>query len=170
MLTARIKDATAMAAEVEVRWADEAPPSRFSNVWLRDHCHSELSLHPETLQRQVDTFAIPADLGVDSVAVEEDGARLHIRWARGAGVSEFPAGFLRQIAESSGTLPKPERRLWDRAALGNSLPSTPYADIMDSDEGLFSWLHQILVYGFAIATDGSTSYSTAIASAALCAA
>lgn len=153
MLTARIKDATAMAAEIEVRWADDAPPSRFSNVWLRDHCHSQLSLHPETMQRQVDTFAIPADLGVESVAVEEDGARLHIRWARGAGASDFPAGFLRQIAETSGKLPKPERRLWDRAALGNSLPSTPYADIMASDEGLFSWLQQILVYGFAIATD-----------------
>ena len=165
MQMARIKDATVIDAEVEVRWADDAPPARFSNFWLRDHCHSEQSLHPETLQRQVDTFSIQADLAVDAVSVADGGARLNIVWASGAGSSEFPAAFLRHIADTSGAAPKPERRLWDRAALGNSLPSTPYAEIMESEEGLLRWLQQIMVYGFSIATE---TPATPEATQALC--
>ena len=165
MQMARIKDAAVVDAEVEVRWADDAPPARFSNFWLRDHCHSEQSLHPETLQRQVDTFSIQSDLAVDAVSVADGGARLNIVWASGAGSSEFPAAFLRHIADTSGAAPKPERRLWDRAALGNSLPSTPYAEIMESEEGLLRWLQQIMVYGFSIATE---TPATPEATQALC--
>jgi hypothetical protein len=55
LATARLID-----GEVEVTWSGRWPGARFAPFWLRDHCHAKESLHPETLQRQVDTFSIPA--------------------------------------------------------------------------------------------------------------
>jgi len=67
---------------------------RFSLLWLKDHCPSPQCLHPDTRQRQIDTFSIPEDIKAHAVAIEENGRVLKIEWAGDAHVSRFDAAFL----------------------------------------------------------------------------
>src|SRR6202044_4124910 len=66
--------------EVELSWAGQRSTRRFSSFWLRDHCHAKHSLHPDTLQRQVDTFAIPVDIAPERLEIAPDGGELRIVW------------------------------------------------------------------------------------------
>src|ERR1700728_94476 len=98
--------------ELEVSWRGDVGPGRFSPFWLRDHCHSKESLHPDTLQRQVDTFAIPADIVPAAVEIRDGGRSLHIVWKHDGSTSFLPAAFLWNIAQSNGRETAPRRRLW----------------------------------------------------------
>jgi trimethyllysine dioxygenase len=137
--------------EVEVSWVDKFPPNRFSPVWLRDHCHSKESLHPETLQRQVDTFAIPVDISPAKLEIIEGGGALRIVWKHDGSSSLLPAAFLWNIAQGEGRDTAPQRRLWDRAVMGEDFPSMTHAEIMSGDAGLLRWLSMVEEYGFALA-------------------
>jgi trimethyllysine dioxygenase len=151
MAKAQISDAKVIEGEVEVVWSDGAARSRFPFLWLKDHCHSAAGLHPETKQRQVDTFAIPSDIAPDRLAVEEGGTLLRIHWRNGDGASELPAGFLKEIATTLGRERAPDYRLWDRAHFGNDLPSVPYDDVADDARGgLRRWLETIERFGFGL--------------------
>jgi trimethyllysine dioxygenase len=138
--------------ELEVCWGDESPSSRFSPLWLRDHCHSKESLNPETQQRQVDTFAIPADLAPAGVEICDGGRELRIVWRQDGGASVLPAAFLWNIVQDGGRERAPPRRLWDRAAMGEDFPSVSHAEIMSGNEGLLRWLSMVEEYGFALAS------------------
>jgi trimethyllysine dioxygenase len=138
--------------EVEVSWEDKASTARFSPFWLRDHCHSKESLHPDTLQRQVDTFGIPADIAPAKLEISGAGEALRIVWKHDGSTSVLPAEFLWEIAESSGRASAPRRRLWDRESLGNRFPTMSHAEITSSDEGLLRWLSLVDEYGFALAS------------------
>jgi len=138
--------------EVEVTWVNEFTPGRFSAMWLRDHCHSKESLHPETLQRQVDTFAIPADIAPAKLEISDGGRTLRIVWKHDGSSSVLPAAFLWSIAQDNGRDRAAQRRLWDRAAIGDNFPTVSHAEIMSSDEGLLRWLSMVEKYGFALAS------------------
>ena len=138
--------------EVEVTWVNEFTPGRFSAMWLRDHCHSKESLHPETLQRQVDTFAIPADITPAKLEISDGGRTLRIVWKHDGSSSVLPAAFLWNIAQDNGRDRSAQRRLWDRAAIGDDFPTVSHAEIMSGDEGLLRWLSMVEKYGFALAS------------------
>jgi trimethyllysine dioxygenase len=151
---ARVLLSTAIVVEdeLQVSWQGSASQDRFSFVWLRDHCHSKESLHPDTLQRQVDTFAIPADITPDKVEISDGGRSLHIVWKHDGATSILPARFLWAIARNDGRETAPRRRLWDRAAMGDDFPTMSHAEIMSSDDGLLRWLTRVEEYGFALAS------------------
>ena len=138
--------------ELEVAWQGKVARERFSYAWLRDHCHSKESLHPETLQRQVDTFKIPVDIAPAKLEIADGGRSLHIVWKHEGTVSILPAVFLWDIVQNNGRETSPRRRLWDRAVIGENFPSMNHADIMSSDEGLLRWLSLVEEYGFALAS------------------
>ena len=137
--------------ELEVSWRGDAAPGRFSPFWLRDHCHSKESLHPDTLQRQVDTFTIPVDISPAKLEIADGGRTLRIEWQHG-GASVLPAAFLWNITQNDGREVAPRRRLWDRAAIGDAFPTMSHAQIMSGNEGLLRWLSLVEEYGFALAT------------------
>jgi trimethyllysine dioxygenase len=139
--------------EVELSWQGRASTGRFSPFWLRDHCHSRESLHPDTLQRQVDTFAIPADIAPEKLELGEGGATLRIVWKHDGSTSVLPATFLWDITQHSGRPSAPRRRLWDRESLGGNFPTVSHAQIMSGDEGLLRWLALVEEYGFALASE-----------------
>ena len=137
--------------ELEVSWRGDTAPGRFSPFWLRDHCHSKESLHPDTLQRQVDTFTIPVDISPAKLEIADGGRTLRIEWQHG-GASVLPAAFLWNITQNDGREVAPRRRLWDRAAIGDAFPTMSHAQIMGGNEGLLRWLSLVEEYGFALAT------------------
>jgi trimethyllysine dioxygenase len=138
--------------DVEVSWVDKVAPGRFSPFWLRDHCHSKESLHPDTLQRQVDTFAIPAGIAPDRLEINDGGRVLHIVWKHDGSRSVLPAAFLWRIAEGNGRESAPRRRLWDRAVMAEDFPTMSHEEIMSGNEGLLRWLSMTELHGFALAS------------------
>ncbi len=137
--------------EVEVSWRDTVSRDRFAPFWLRDHCHAKHSLHPDTLQRQVDTFSIPEEIVPAAVEIADGGRTLRLVWQHDGSTSILPAAFLWSIARSNGRSSAPPRRLWDRAAMGENFPTVAYADIMSGNAGLLRWLSLVEEYGFALA-------------------
>jgi trimethyllysine dioxygenase len=148
----RLSVAKVVGNEVEVSWHGGGPAGRFAPFWLRDHCHSKESLNTDTLQRQVDTFAIPVDIEPEELQIADEGATLRIRWKHDGGISLLPAHFLWEIAQHEGRPPAPRRHLWDRGSM-QSLPTVSHAEITGSDGGLARWLTLVEEYGFALASD-----------------
>ncbi len=138
--------------EVEVSWENKVSPGRFSPLWLRDHCHSKDSLHPDTLQRQVDTFSIPEDIVPARLEISEGGRSLRIGWRHDGSTSVLPAEFLWSIAQSNGRESAPRRRLWDRASMGENFPTMSHAEILSGEAGVLRWLSLVEEYGFALAS------------------
>jgi trimethyllysine dioxygenase len=148
---ALLRQAVLVDGEVEVSWG-AGLTARFSPFWLRDHCHTKESLHPDTLQRQVDTFAIPADIMPARLELADGGKTLRVVWSHDGSESVLPSAFLRGIAETSGRITAPPRRLWDRAGLGQDFPTMEHAQIVAGDAGLLHWLEMVEEYGFALAS------------------
>jgi trimethyllysine dioxygenase len=149
---ALLQQAALVDGEVEVSWQAGGRSARFSPFWLRDHCHTKESLHPETLQRQVNTFAIPADIAPSRLEMGDGGRSLRVVWSHDGSVSVLPSEFLWSIAETSGRIDAPQRRLWDRASMANDFPSLEHGEIMAGDAGLRRWLSMVEENGFALAT------------------
>ena len=63
-----IRSLEATEEGLRVVWDAEAPDSRFLWFWLRDHGHEPATLHPVTLQRQLDAAAIAKDIRGTSVS------------------------------------------------------------------------------------------------------
>jgi len=147
-----LRGARLVDGDVEVSWVGQVSARRFSPFWLRDHCHSKHSLNPDTLQRQVDTFAIPADIVPERLEIGPDGRELRIVWKHEATQSVLPAAFLWRIAQSEGRDRGPPRSLWDRASMGEGFPSLRYEEIVSGDAGLLRWLSLVEKHGFALAS------------------
>jgi trimethyllysine dioxygenase len=143
--------------QVEVSWKHKISPAHFSPFWLRDHCHAKHSLNADTLQRQVDTFAIPRDIAPSKLEIRDGGRTLSIVWAHDQSVSVWPARFLWDLAQEDGRERSPRRRLWDRDAMGKNFPSVSHEEIMGSDAGLLRWLEMVEEYGFALTTGAVAS-------------
>jgi trimethyllysine dioxygenase len=153
--------------EVELSWAGQRSTRRFSSFWLRDHCHAKHSLHPDTLQRQVDTFAIPPDIAPERIEIGPEGRELRIVWRHDGSQSVLPAAFLWEIAQGEGRdraagdpaagRPAGSRSLWDRASISKSFPTKgfptlSYEEIVSGDDGLLRWMSLVERYGFALAS------------------
>ncbi len=148
-----LRSARLVDGEVEVCWQGHPRGARFAAFWLRDHCHGAHSLNPATLQRQVDTFAIPPDIAPSIVEIVDQGRTLRIVWAHDGSTSILPGSFLWDVERLEGRDEAPARRLWDRASLGGRLPALAHAEIMADDAGLLRWLSLVEEDGFALATD-----------------
>jgi trimethyllysine dioxygenase len=151
--SAFIKNIVPTQDGLEVRFSDDDTPLMFSWFWLRDHGVDEASLDPDTLQRRVDTFSIPADLAPLDVRISAGFEQIEIDWR------DFPSTTLtdtvfasatrRTLASREMASSKP-KILWDKDAPLSATPSISYDAIMADDNGLLDWLEQINVYGFSV--------------------
>jgi len=133
---------------LELGWRGGDGPEMLSLLWLRDHCPCRACLHPETRQRQVDTFALPADLAPTRVEVAENGRQLVIEWHDGH-VSRIATADLQTTST-----PAPARVLWDRTRIETETPQVAYQAVMAADDsGLREWLEKIERYGFCFVED-----------------
>jgi trimethyllysine dioxygenase len=139
--------AVTRGSSLELGWSGGAGPSAVPLLWLRDHCPCATCLHPETRQRQVDTFAIPGALAAKRVELTENGRQLVVEWTGDGHVSRFAAAELATVAQP--TLPEPTRVLWDQARLAAETPQVAFEAVMAGDDrGLREWLEKIERYGF----------------------
>ena len=64
---------------LEIFWSD-GNVSCFPWFWLRDHSESFVDLHPDTKQRQIDSFSTPLDNTVSKVWLDENAQNLYVKW------------------------------------------------------------------------------------------
>lgn len=141
---------------LEVRFVDDESPILFSWFWLRDHGVDEASLDPETLQRRVDTFSIPADLAAVDVRISDTFDDIEITWPEAPPTritDTVLAGATRRTLPSREMACAKPRVLWDQDSPLSAAPTISYATIMRDDDGLLDWLEQIGVYGFSVIED-----------------
>ncbi|MEM7287236.1 MAG: TauD/TfdA family dioxygenase [Actinomycetota bacterium] len=112
--------------------------------WIRDHSEDPTSLEPTTLQREVDTFALPSDLAAADVAVEGD--ELVVRWVDHPEPSRCSERLLRVMAGVEGVL------IASPWASGSAFDPTRHecADVMSDDRALLSVLDAIVSDGTAV--------------------
>jgi len=130
---------------LEVTWSGGESPVLYPWIWLRDHCPCSECTHPQTRQRQFDTFAAEPSPRAD--AVERDGPdAIRIRWA-GEPVHEsvYPGELLRLALRRE---PAPLRTLWDGAGIVASAPRVEHAAIEAGAAGHRQWLEAVDRYGF----------------------
>lgn len=145
-----LRDVKLAERHLELSWTDGRAGDQFSLLWLKDHCPSPQCLHPDTRQRQIDTFSIPEDIAACAAAIEENGSVLRIEWADSAHVSRFDAAFLASVLPVNQV--PPQRVLWDAAKIGTQAPSIAHDDVMAGDAALKQWLELTETYGFCIVT------------------
>lgn len=138
---------------IEISWTD-GKSVRFPAFWLRDHCPEPESLNADTLQREVDTFSIPLDIDVLAHDIQQDGASLQVVWANDNFVSNFPSDLLYTAA--FGETHQAAPLIWDREEIQNNLHFHNYKNVMETDDGLKSYLSTLEERGFAL-VDGMES-------------
>lgn len=109
-------------------------------LWLRDHCECPTCRHPVTLQRQLDTYALPEQLAAE-LRIEDDA--LILIWDPDAHQSRFSARWLARLRRRPLL---PERVLWDRY-IADDLPRVTHAAVMAGDAGVLAWLEQLERFG-----------------------
>jgi len=147
-MSAILSKATLKGQDVELSFGDGRPDAALSLFWLRDHCQSASSHHPETKQRLINTFAIASDIKANAVALEENGRVLRIDWASEDHVSRFDAGYLAALRLAPDVLPI-KRQTWDHATFASGAPSVGYEGFLNDDAVLKDYLEKVESYGFA---------------------
>ena len=145
-----LKDVKLAGRHVELAWANGRSGDLFSLLWLKDHCPSPKCLHPDTKQRQIDTFSIPETLSARAVALEENGSVLRVEWNDEEHVSRFDAAFLASILPANR--PQPARVTWDVDSIAGQVPAIAHDWVMAEDAGLKQWLELVDRYGFCVVT------------------
>jgi trimethyllysine dioxygenase len=151
-MTTLLRSAVLRGADVQLAFGDGRPVMTLSLFWLRDHDPNEEALHPETQQRLIDTFQIPADIGARSIEVAEDGRALRVQWLADGRVSRYDAQFLAGLRADPESLPG-ECSLWDGAGIAAHIPQVGYAALMAEDAVLRAFLEQLDRYGFCMVED-----------------
>jgi trimethyllysine dioxygenase len=131
-----------------VTFAGVSQPEMFTWFWLRDHSEDATSLNQSTLQRQVDTFALPDRPGPGAASLDASG-HVVVQWG-----DSSPDGFFSpaRLAEAAGlTPPTPKQHLWsaNNLTLGQPLP---FAAVMANDRALRDLLARVRNVGFGLAS------------------
>ena len=136
---------------------------RFPSFWLRDHCQCSICSHPQTKQRQLDTYSIPSDLHVMAMNMSIEG--LSVAWSGPDNhKSLYPWPWLQAhspFAESiSSRLHSSEFTFPDQVTQSprlphGSYPSVGFHAITTTSSGLLSYLQQIHIYGLCFAPETS---------------
>lgn len=138
----------------------------FKFIWLRDNCRCPSCVHPETKQKLLDTPSLNVNLRPKSLTVTDDG-QLLIEWPNGDGGkaaskhrSVYDPYWLHKHGQcfaqdsfevaAEGPSVRPPIELWDRTAIWNRFPEISYREVMDSNEGLKTWLEMVHKFGVAI--------------------
>jgi trimethyllysine dioxygenase len=146
-MTTLLRSAMLRGRDVELGFNDGRANLSLSLFWLRDHDPNEDALHPETQQRLLDTFQIPADVSARSIELVEEGRALQVQWLQDGRLSRYDAQFLAGLRADPEVLPA-ARSPWDGASIAANIPQVEYAELMAQDAVLLAFLEQVDRYGF----------------------
>jgi trimethyllysine dioxygenase len=127
--------------------------TRFSLFWLRDHSTDGQSLNKITLQRDVETFALPASPGIKDFQVIENGHKLLVKWLSEDVISEYDAKFLYAIAFDE--LKEPVYQLWN-TDLQDDISDFNFSQVTSSGDKFLPVIDAIEKHGIVTFSDMPT--------------
>lgn len=145
-----IQSTTLRNGGIDVRW-QQGTALFFSAFWLRDHCDDELSQDQNTRQRKVDTFAIPSDIQVQNVQLDEHAGVIVLHWSDGTR-NTITAEQLGRAAFSEQERAATAHVHWSARKPLQTLPEIASSEILASEAGSLAWVELIAQYGFAVVT------------------
>jgi trimethyllysine dioxygenase len=125
--------------------------ARYPSFWLRDHCLCSVCSHPDTHQRQHDTFTLDPAMKATSVSSTSSG--LEITWSDPSNhTSLFPWPWLQRhtpftTPTNNATTRHRQSRPWTPFLPSSPLPKTSYDAITSTPTGLPALLTQLLTHG-----------------------
>ena len=137
---------------LEVFWS-HSNISCFPWFWIRDHSESVVDLHPDTKQRQIDSFSAPFDNTVNKVWLDENTHNLYVKW-EDQSESCLSYGLLKSMATptepQSSALQSSD--LWNSSSEIKIFPKMSYKELLGND-GIKTWLENIQRVGFVLVTN-----------------
>ena len=146
-----IKSIKSVDEGLNIFWSDDTSTC-YPWFWLRDHSESIEDLHPETKQRQIDSFTEKLNNSVKKVWIDRLNESIFVEWLDNS-ESCLSFDLLRSMAEPSS----PQSNSIDSSGCWNVpseikiFPELSYEEVM-SEGGLKKWLMNIKKVGFVIVT------------------
>jgi trimethyllysine dioxygenase len=149
----RIESINTTHNSLKVQWSN-GTTSDYLWHWLKDHSESPDDLHPNSLQRQVDTLSSPFNNSVDNVSLDDTGEQIHIKW-NDQGQSSLSSALLESMALPTRPQPQPIEpiEIWHRSSDIQNLPEMTYDSLMSDNSGVKTWLSHIQRTGFVLLHD-----------------
>ena len=131
--------------------------SCFPWLWIRDHSESEIDLHPDSKQRQIDVFSETPDNSINKAIVDQNKKNITVKWADNS-ESSISFDLLHSMSEVSSPSAQAlsDGTYWNSVSDIKIFPEMPYNEFVD-DGGLNKWLGHIQVNGFVLVTDTPAS-------------
>jgi len=146
-----IKSIESLNDGLNILWSDSSS-SFYPWLWLRDHSESEVDLHPDSKQRQIDVFSNSPNNSVDKVSIDKDSNQIVINWED---ESESSLSFELLQSNSEASLPQSQAmdssNFWNTSNEIKTFPEMSYEEFM-IDGGIKTWLINIQRVGFVIVT------------------
>ena len=134
---------------LNILWNDGSS-SCFPWLWLRDHSESEVDLHPNSKQRQIDVFTETPDNSVVDAILDQSTKHILVKWS-----DKSNSSISFELLESLALTSRPNAIALDNDSCWNSaneikdFPEMSFDDFM-SDDGLKQWLEHIQRNGFVL--------------------
>ena len=144
-----IKSIESLNDGLNIFWSDNSS-SCFPWLWLKDHSESQVDLHPDSKQRQIDVFSNPPNNSVDTVLLDTASKCIIIRWE-----DESESSLSFELLQSTSEPKLPQSLAMNSSSCWNTpgeikiFPEITYKDFM-SDGGIKTWLSHIRRVGFAL--------------------
>jgi len=136
---------------LNIFWNDDSS-SCFPWIWLKDHSESQMDLHPDSKQRQIDIFSNPPSDSVNKVLLNKESKLVEVKWEDG---TESSLSFELLQATSEPSLPQSyamnSSSCWNVPSEIKIFPEMTYDEVI-SDEGIKTWLTHIQRTGFVLVT------------------
>ncbi len=156
----KLANVSSLPEGLEVQFSDNTDPLLYSWFWLRDHGVDSDSLDPDTLQRKVNTFAIPSDLAPRNIDVDQSRTLIHIDWVDGSSTSmsvDVLSGVEGRTPQPHELVPYKGCNVWDSESPLNDMPTVAFPKVMSCEKSLLEWLENIASYGFSIVDEVPSS-------------
>ncbi|MDA7441010.1 trimethyllysine dioxygenase [Candidatus Pseudothioglobus singularis] len=136
---------------LNIMWEDGSS-SCFPWLWIRDHSESEVDLHPDSKQRQIDVFSKTLDNSIVDVILDHNTKNIVVQWSDKSN-SHVSFELLKSLASTS--IPSAQAldndSCWNSSNEMDNFPEMSYSDFM-SENGLQVWLKNIHRVGFVLVT------------------
>jgi len=146
-----IKSIESLSDGLNILWSDNSS-SCYPWFWLRDHSESKEDLHPDTKQRQIDSFSASLDNTVNKIWLDSSSKNIFIKWDD---LSESRLSFELLLTMSVPSFPQSylldTSNIWNSSKEIKDFPEITYQEFM-SDGGIKTWLSHIKRIGFALVT------------------
>ena len=124
--------------------------SCFPWLWIRDQSESEVDLHPDSKQRQIDVFSETPDNTIINSTIDHKNKSVIVRWQ-----DQTYSSISFELLESMATVCLPSAQAlnhgthWNSAREIKIFPEMSYEDFMKND-GPKKWLNHIQRSGFVL--------------------